>query len=341
MNTVEKEKLINRICSGCIQLGDYIYEHPSPKRKLKADLVYQTALTDGFSHENAIELLISQGKWDKKYDKEISIDIPKVIEDLKVQIYQLYGYDKAAIPKIKEKLGLVKQRLLDLITLKRTYDEFTVEAVAERERTLYLIRKCAKCDFPDKLISLFYDSQLTDSQIRELARSVEWSTKWTAIKRGLKVFSENLTQEQEFLVKWSSLYENILEQQDCPDDDVIDDDDALDGWLIWKRRDSERNRNADSIESRIKDKNAQEVYLPMNKKGNPVFVPTEEDLENARKIESANSPEAMRRKQEKAKAIQKMGEVAEFEVKDGRLMSRFVENQVQIGLARNNAERGS
>lgn len=330
----ERDFLINRICSGYIDLNGKMYKHPSKKRKYQADLVYQKALTSGFTSEDAIDLLIEQGRWSKKLDKEISDDIPKVIEQLKIEIFQAYKVDRSLLPSIRDKLSRVKDHLLSLISIKRCYDEYTVEYLAEKEKTLYLIAKCAKTDCPDKYIHSFYESQISDEKYRELARCPEWTQKWIAFKRGAKIFSDNLTIEQEILIKWSSLYENILEQQDCPDDEIIEDDDALDGWMIWKKRENLRNKGQDEVENLVKDKGAQEVFIPVDKK-HPVFEAQQEHWKEAKRIASLNSPETAKRKKERLDKVVKLGEVPEYQMVKGRLVAAFDDDKVKLALARN------
>ncbi len=73
----ERDFLINRICSGYVDLKGKMYKHPSKKRKYQADLIYQNALQPGFTCEDALALLNAQGRWNSKLDKEVGEDIPK------------------------------------------------------------------------------------------------------------------------------------------------------------------------------------------------------------------------------------------------------------------------
>ncbi len=342
MDSSQKERLINRICSGCVQLGGYLFTWPSAKKLYKADAIYEDSLNSGFDSSDAIELLKKQGRWTPLLEKELTKDIPTVLEDLKFQVYQAYKADKSRIKTLKEKLRKVKDRLIEIISLKRSYDEFTVEWQAERDRTLYLLKECCepRC-YPERLLTKYYEAQIKDEDYREIAKSHEWLIKWNCFKKGIRVFSKNLTPEQENLVKWSTLYENILEQQDCPDDEVIDDDDALDGWMIWKKRENLRAKGLDELENRIKDKDAKEVFFPVNVNAEgyqtaPVFQIQEEHLAEARKLTMYNSPEAERSRVQKLDQINKEGTVVDFQFDEhGALKAGFNEDKVKLAIARN------
>ena len=54
--------------------------------------------------------------------------------------------------------------------------------------------------------------------------------------------SVELTKDQLSLSSYSTLYDNVYESHECPNEKIIDDDDCLDGWLIQQRRKSEKDR---------------------------------------------------------------------------------------------------
>lgn len=336
MESRDRELLINRICSGYLSLNGYLYKHPSPKQLYKADLVYQKSLKNEWDKNDAHNLLCELGKWDNKIDEEISIHIPKLMERFKIEIYQNFS-SKDIVAKSRENLKKVEERLLSLIQIKHSFDEYTAEGLAEKEKTLYLIEKCTEdlnCE-PVSLLPYYNSSILHEHIYREIARSSEWASKWTAFKRGVKIFSKNLTHEQEKLIRWSSLYENIFEQEDCPSDQIIDDDDALDGWLLWKKRENLRLKGLGEIDSQIKNKEAQEVYIPVNKV-RPVFESTPEYIEKSKEVNSYNSPEALRIKKERFEKVQKEGVVAEYTIENGKLKGGFADSELRVLLARNN-----
>jgi hypothetical protein len=101
--------------------------------------------------------------------------------------------------------------------------------------------------------------------LRYLARNRPWSDIWSVSKKTGALFdisADSLNDDQKRLVGWSTLYDNIREYDDCPDDELIRCDDALDGWLILKRDEKRKDKGLDSAESRLgAARNSEEVFI--------------------------------------------------------------------------------
>ena len=79
------------------------------------------------------------------------------------------------------------------------------------------------------------------------------------------------------------MYDNVYENTDSPDDDVIQDDDCLDGWFIVQRRKYETEktrRETEDLLGNSKIANSQEVFI---------MAP---DQEAANKLYDLNDPVA-------------------------------------------------
>lgn len=323
---LDKDFLINRICSGSIALEYngkiYFYTHPSYKRKYKANLKYNKIIESSDEVLSVNDMLYFGNEWNSNLQTEVDTHIPKVLENLKVEIYLCYkNHLKTKIPELVEKVEKVKARLFELLSIKHRYDEFTVEGRAAKERTLYLLKKCTKnIDIPPEFLLNSYNSSIiTEEDIREVARSGDWLIKWNAIKKGCKVFSNILTDEQERLVRWTTLYENILEASDSPPDEVIEDDYAFDGYLIWRQRERDREKGLAEVDKILgKNKGANEVYLPAR------------DFDHAKEINSLNNPEALKIKRDRFNLVDEKGVVKE---------SQFADKQLEIMLAKNRLGR--
>jgi len=110
------------------------------------------------------------------------------------------------------------------------------------------------------------------------------------------------------LISWSQLYDNIAEHPECPPDDLINDDDALDGWMINQKREREQKKNQNSIDSSLTDK---------VKNSSEIFIVAHSQKERDR-IESMNSPEVKAIKRSREKIIQEKGEVSDLDFSDVR-----------------------
>ena len=85
---------------------------------------------------------------------------------------------------------------------------------------------------------------------------------------------------------WSSLYDNIQESPDCPSNEVINDDDMLDGWMIIQKRNREQAKLQKDAENKFGNKkisNADEVFIVKDYYNQPDQKP--EDF--AKEVESS------------------------------------------------------
>ena len=90
------------------------------------------------------------------------------------------------------------------------------------------------------------------------------------------------------------MYDSIAESPESPSDEIILDDDMLDGWLIIQRRERElrtKQKAAEDIIGNEKIANSDEVYI---------VAKSEEDISN---INELNDPQAKAIKHAREKAL--------------------------------------
>ena len=279
MDFYEKELLIARIKSGCLLYDhqDGLIEIRSPNKlsEYKIQLVYKKAYEEAkslemFDKNDIMVLLVDNYLWDENKQEIYENSLPKDIENFKVGLFA--NLLRSTIRNsIKEHLEVAKKELLKLQLIRHTYDYVTCHGFANFARNQYIISNCSFIN--DKLvdwtkinlnniISFYYTQFLSQEKIREIAKTNPWRDEWNCLKSNFKVFNNNLTYEQKTLMAWSTMYDNIYESMDCPTEDVIDDDDTLDGWIISQKRKRERDKNKSSIESGLgKAGNADEVFI--------------------------------------------------------------------------------
>ena len=139
---------------------------------------------------------------------------------------------------------------------------------------------------------------------------------------GQKVFSNcpdrELTFDQRNISIWSRMYDNVQESQECPADDVIQDDDLLDGWFIIQRKKQEKERlvsEVDNMTSNDRIANSQEIF---------VFTDNKQEAEN---INNANTFHAQRLKQVRMKQIKEAGVIDDHHLQDKRLEIQRMSNE--------------
>ena len=97
------------------------------------------------------------------------------------------------------------------------------------------------------------------------------------------------------------MYDNIYESMECPSDDVISDDDAIDGWFIIQREKRDKQQKEAGLESMLSDKtkNADEIMLMTNPR----------DKENIESIYSMNDAQGKMVTKSRFKQVEEQGEV--------------------------------
>lgn len=331
MNQHEREFFISLIRLGntYIEYGDLelVIIPPTVEQTLRSCQVYnkvfEESIIDGvMTQEENDQWMVDQGLWTEE-DDEKTKGLEKDLERLKVEIFNARLNDS-----LKERIRLYlragEKQLNEHLAKKTQYYSNTCEGLASIEKTLYLIKKTTYLNkelynFDD--ISLHYilsewqNSFLEESQCRELARTEPWKSLWILReKSGIKLFNndqnQELTYNQKNIVMWSQMYDNIQESMDCPSNDVIEDDDLLDGWFILQNRKREKERSEQSFEESVKSdkiKNSSEVF---------VMARSNKDKD---KVESLNNINTTNIKKQREQLIKRKGSVGQNEFLDEKL----------------------
>ena len=346
MEFYERECFISRIASGYIKYVNndlvlYIH-HPDIDIIYESQEVYKTSYETAYDNgalteDEIIYFLMEHELWDDEQEKNFK-KLPKDLEDLKVALFES-AYNETAKFQIKNNLRGLNKTIVDMGAVRHAYDHITCQGFGTYSKWNYIIENTTKRkdgsshDWENfslsQAVGHYQASLLSDVQLREIAKSEPWRTTWRACrKNGGNVFSRSgcsLTTEQKGLILWSSMYDNIAEATDAPDDDIVQDDDMLDGWLIVQRRERESVKIKKSVDNKLSnDKIAQssEVYL---------VAPTMDDAE---KIDKMNNPLAKATKSQRGRLIKKLGTVKQSQFSDVKSDLRAQANQSFIQNAK-------
>ena len=272
MQPFEGDFFISQICAGftIIKIGDLKLKVYPPSKDIwyESNCIFMETYEDALEQncleeDRAIEYLHMNG-WKEENLKQLEDILPKHIEYFKVDLYQKF-YRKTEKEQVRLYLKEAEKEYSRLFHLRHSLDHMTAIGVATFSRWQYIIKKCTrqmngkKFNFrhsninAHNILSAYYDSQIDDLTIREIAKSDRWKSIWQFSKRNHKLFdceAVESTDEQRKLVAWSSLYDSIHEMTDCPTDDIIEDNDAFDGWLILKNREQEEERKKSATQDR-------------------------------------------------------------------------------------------
>ncbi len=328
MDYHDREFFVSRIRAG-FNLIDYNFQKikvypPTIEDEFEANVHYQKVynkclMDDLLTEEECHELLKQQGLWTDKDEKEIE-QVRKDIEKLKIQIYQNRN-DKKMVARSRAFLRLIEKALRKKDADKQIYYENTCEAISQLEKNVFLLKRgcfigseAIKDDEFDYkgLLNLYYEQILKEETVRELARTDPWRTVWS-IKENVKLFKDSdreLTIDQKNLLIWTSMYESIGESMEAPSDEVLADDDMLDGWLILQRKKSETQKGRSDLESSLNNEkiaNSSEVF---------VFA---HDQSHAANIEELNDLTGKITKKERLSIIKGQGEASDLDFKDQKI----------------------
>ena len=284
MDKTYYENILYRIIQGRLRLSFvgpdlYLYEPENDILEESYDVykkAYDEAYFDGaYIKEELKEVLFYNEMWSPD-DDEAAKSAEEEIETLKVKAYENY-YN---VPVLRNtKLGIRIQESLFKKHKSRFHslDHISCEGVASLARSVWIISKTIRdknnkpvdtSQIPLTKVMEFYNSKIIDSsEFRYIARNDPFRGMWLAGKKQNNIFdraSINMTKDQIALCQFSSMYDNVHESSESPHEDVIDDDDCLDGWFIVQKREYEKTKNRREVEKMMgnsKTSKHQEVFL--------------------------------------------------------------------------------
>lgn len=335
-DALDFDLLIARIIAGCFRFTcegrRFLVRQPGRLRRYKAQQVYQEALQEALLDElysdDEINIMLRQnGLWNDEQENKLKT-LYEDVEKLKINLFKSF-FKSRERETIRKALQIARAEIGSLLTKKNAYSPMGATGFAQVARTRYLVgsglyddkgkRIWPDDDFYkgndtllDEAVSAYSEAQIGDQQTRAIARSDQWRSVWNCKGVCTDIFGRpavDLTEEQRNLLSWSQLYDSVAEHPNPPDDGVIKDDDAFDGWMIIQRKERERQRReatAEAALSGMKLPDSGEVFL---------VAETDEDLQN---IESLNSPQASAIKRERLAYLTKKGEVEEQHMPDSK-----------------------
>lgn len=273
---------INSLISGIVifKIGrEYIYVKPaSAEDKTFADFFsqeqYDDALIDGiWTQLDAENHLIEMGYWSKD-DNKILEEIENNVDNMKADYFNHF-YNSTTKTYIEKNINKQNKRYQELYNKKYTFYDKTCEYLKRYSFLSYLLQKNSFLQNGD-LASKYYSIQILynkytsttnelNENIRKITKTNEWKNRWFSLKHDIfENELSSLTDCQLSIVSWSNYYDSIYQSMDKPEDSIIEDDIALDGWSIVqrrKRKEEEKKRNAEKMLPE-KMQNAGEIFIP-------------------------------------------------------------------------------
>jgi hypothetical protein len=299
------EDNIYRIINGYyfIELNNNIYKVFSTPLLIKqrANALYNEIIdkykfdTKSWLSKQTIDyLLIRDNLWNKDKSNHCEL-LLKQLEKTKIELY-LKFIDPVNRKNCKQLIQEIKTKINNYHNDKYYFYHMSLEGYAHSIKNQFIIAHTVykndelifKDDWNnidisllDSISSEIYKKNLGLDEIRYLSKQELWKSFWSASKEN--VFAPPTTQwtdEQILIVNISKSLDSIREHPECPTEDIINDSDALDGWMLFQHDKTQKEKKKQQLEERLGLKN--------NKGGvNELFVLTD-NKEEAREIFDLN-----------------------------------------------------
>lgn len=275
--------------------GSYLFLHNGSKYKLvypDISLKYEAELyaqeeyesakyNDWIKDEEIVHFLVDAGLWNYQADTNLK-NLETQIEDQKVELYKNH-LNPTKVKSIRKTLSNVKNNLNKNHEIRHSFDHLTLDGYINILKNQYLIirslydhnnnivfKSVDDTDYNllNSITSLVARETISSTTFRAIARNEQWKNYWSANNETL--FDKptiNWTDEQKTLVVISRMYDSAYQHPECPPDNIIEDDDMFDGWMIIQRKEAEKIKNKNRAEKMFgvdKHKKANEVFIVAN-----------------------------------------------------------------------------
>lgn len=292
MEIYKLEQITNRVLSGkqVLIVDNTLYELRSPSidLKIESDLLYNKEYenllySEDFIHQSNIdELLIELGLIYPEYKMDLE-SIDKRIENSKIDLY-LNFFDRTKRQKYRKELESHRKRYnqiyqwshsLDPLTLEHFLSnmkhEFIIRNTLYKYKTNLLVFDTEHIDYAffNRITQTITENMLDMSILKKIARSDYWRNYYSINKNHLLSYSTiDFSDEQKALLSLSNMYDKIYEHPECPENDILEDDDALDGWMLHQQKENKRLKKEKGVNTLLGNKNQQanEVFLMASNK---------------------------------------------------------------------------
>lgn len=290
-----------------IRLNNKVYtiKTPSANLRYKAEIYKQDLIDEhkyDLPHLDFYNSFLIKNKFiDSDYETKIK-NMNEAIKNFKVQLYKA-NHKIEESKKIRNNLKLMKTKLNNYYNNIEFYRRQSLEYFAETLKNKFILinttyyknklifnTKRLDLELLQGLVTKINSIDISTSKFREIARSEDWRTYWLSNKYNLfGIPAMEYSEDQKILSMFSRMYDNIFEHPERPLEDIINDDDKLDGWMILEQ-------------AKNKDKGKEQQFSHIEDKYQEVFI-TATNQEEANLIYDENSDNGKRILKERAKVL--------------------------------------
>ena len=290
--------------------------YPSLDVKYRTEQLYVSILEDAkyetsyISKQELKALLSKNNMWNSDMQKDLD-ESKKQLDEYKIKLYQ--NYFKTIKNDLKEALTAIKQNIQELSVKKHSLDYLTLEDYSSGVKGQYSLSQCIytldnkkvfdddfnKIDISElnKFLKPVSEHQVTAQQLRSIVQQDFWKS--YVCQTNVFGNSIDLNDDQRNLLSLERMYQNAREHPECPDDKILNDDDALDGWFLYQRDQAKKNKQ--------KKEALDKIGGNVNKHDN-VYIITD-NIEDHRAVLDMNDSAGKSIIKSMEKAVEEKGEV--------------------------------
>lgn len=287
---MDLEYLFYRIINGyyTITVDNIHYKIILPITDVKRDAhqVYLKTLdeykydTSSWISESAIKNLLNIYNIWNNNQEEILQKLINDLEKAKINLFQNY-FNESSKSSLKDLIVNINNQINILYNKKHYFDYLTLEHYAQNIKNQYLIanmvhtldnKKIFDYELFDDINSILIEKLLLEihkntidtTSLKKLARHEMWRSLWNISKENVfESTVRNWTDEQKSLVNFSKVLDSIREHMEAPAEEIINDDDALDGWILYQNEKNNKEKKKKQISERfgLDKKRGDEVFL--------------------------------------------------------------------------------
>jgi|TARA_Y100001938_G_scaffold146408_1_gene225193 hypothetical protein len=284
-----RDFLVSKILSGVsyFKVKEKIYKIVNPSSEIRylgeylADLAGdQFKFRELMTREEAKEALHQRRIWTPKDDESLT-EAENNLEDFKVDLFKSQ-YNEKAKKTLRNRIKGTNKAISEAVLKRDSLDHATIENYTEVVRDQFCVamsiedmdrvRYYNPNDFFDQnsfLMETGYSVWRGEMGLlgycRELCRTDPWRSYWNSSSNS-DVFgkpSSELTMMQRTMVAFSKMYDNARQSPEAPSDEVFDDDDMFDGWMILQRREQQKKKDKETAD-KISGQKGDEIYMMAN-----------------------------------------------------------------------------
>lgn len=250
----------------------YKVVYPSLESKYKAEELYVEIMEFGkfeteYLNNQQVDSILKYHKiWSEESQERLDF-LTNIINEKKLELYKEYS-NKENRASIKSELKNIKELIQKLNNKKSTLDYLKLEHFAASMKNQYLISQRILYENGDKVFDEDYNNldspklskflkpieekTISSQDLRNIVKGDLWSS--YTVQENIFGPTINLNDDQRNLLAFHRMYTNVRQHPECPSDEIIDDDDALDGWFLFQKEKKKKEEIKNNLLSRVRGK---------------------------------------------------------------------------------------